>query len=183
MLINRALPYIYGSRLNSPDYGWQFDCAARSSAKGDMLVCLNLSMASQQRTFNFFGQTSGQSTVRFLACYNSIALTTIAAATTSDTLTVPYGCVVVYLFPVSFAAELSQVLMAVRLSDVPNATQVAVRYSYDPYWLDGGGLVANGGDGTSISVSADRNIGPVYYRVMYLNSSGAVLAQSDIQIY
>jgi hypothetical protein len=44
-------------------------------------------------------------------------------------------------------------------------TKVVVRYSYDPYWLDQQSQAIDCGTG-SCTLPLDRNVGPVYYRLI-----------------
>ena len=56
-----------------------------------------------------------------------------------------------------------------------------VRYSHVAYELpETTNNAVNCGTGTC-TLPVDRQIGPIYYRLYYLNSSGAVLSASDIQ--
>ena len=71
--------------------------------------------------------------------------------------------------------------MSVRLADVPNATQVLVRYGHTPYALTtnlANEISLGSGSGT---IPWDHKLGTLYYKLLYLNSSGAVLASSDVQ--
>jgi hypothetical protein len=88
---------------------------------------------------------------------------------------------VFYVFPASFNSELQEPEITALISDVPNASTIAVRYHYDPYLLDTPATNAfNCGTGTCL-LPVNRNIGPVYYRIIYLDSNSKVLAISDVQ--
>ena len=68
------------------------------------------------------------------------------------------------------------------LSDIANATKIAVRYGYDQYVLDAGNTVFDCGIG-SCTLPVDQQIGPVFYRLIYLGANGNVLAISDVQTF
>ena len=57
---------------------------------------------------------------------------------------------------------------------------MAVRYNYEQSLVDARSKVVVC-TSLSCTIPADRKIGPIYYRMMYLNSSNQVLATSDIQ--
>ena len=72
-----------------------------------------------------------------------------------------------------------------RSTDITNATEVVLRYSYEPYALNlpqGSGLVnaVDTGSGSGV-VPVDSNIGSIYYRILFLDVNRTVLATSDIQ--
>src|ERR1035438_9519660 len=121
-------------------------------------------------------ETAGQNIAQFLSSSRYIKLATIAAGTASQSVAVPSGAVVSFLFPVSFAAELQQPVMSIRLADVTNATGWAVRYGYDSYLMDAGNTVVDCGSAATCTIPADRMIGPIYYRILMYNSAGTVLA-------
>ena len=86
----------------------------------------------------------------------------------------------VWLFPAVFATELRQPTISARLADVANATKVVARYGYDLYLLDAGNTVVDLAANNGV-LPVDCNIGPVYYRLIYLDVNGRVLATSDVQ--
>ena len=183
LLNNRIAPYALTSSLASPDYGPAFECTARTGAKGQMLACVNMTNAPQTGTFNLSPYSvTGQNIVQFLANSQSITLITLSAGTTSAAVTLPAGAEVVFLFPNAFASELHQPVIAMSLSDIANATKIAVRYGYDQYVLDAGNTVFDCGIG-SCTLPVDQQIGPVFYRLIYLGANGNVLAISDVQTF
>ncbi|MGD0296795.1 MAG: hypothetical protein ABSE86_06720 [Bryobacteraceae bacterium] len=183
-MMNRWQKYILQPTLQSPDYGFLISCGARASSYGNILMCWNASDAPQSRTFNLapYLQT-GQNIIRSRATYQGISpLGIISAGTQSDSITLASGEAVFYVFPASFALELPQPILGVRLADVANATKVVVRYSYDNYLLDSTAAnVQDCGSGTACVLNADRSFGIVYYRMFFLGANGAVLATSDVQ--
>jgi hypothetical protein len=181
LLDQRIASYSLTASLPTPDYGAAWECTARKGTKGDMLACLNITNNPQTAAFTLTPHlVSGQQIVQFLANSQAIQLSTISAGTTTRSVTVPQGGVVVFLFPNAFSTELQQPVISVRLDDVANASKIAVRYGYDQYLLDKGDVMQDCGTG-ACQLLADRNIGPIFYRLIYLNSSGGVLAISDVQ--
>jgi hypothetical protein len=181
LLAERLAPYAYQPHSSSPDYGPNVEAAAHSGTPGNMLMLQSMSMNSQTPTVNLAPYlVSGQNVIRYLADHTSMVVTTISAGTTSDTPTMKPGGTVTYLFPQNSAAGAQQPLVSARLADVANAAKIVVRYSYLPYWVDKGTAVFDCGTGTCV-LPVDRNLGTIYYRLLYLSSSGAVLATSDLQ--
>jgi hypothetical protein len=182
LLDQRIAPYSLTASLPSPDYGTPWECTARTGAKGRMLACLNITNATETATFTLAPYlVNGQNAIQFIANSTGIQLSTISAGTLTQPVTVPQGGAVVFLFPNAFSTELQQPLISARLADVANATKIVVRYGYDQYLLDTGAVTQDCGTGAACQLLVDRNIGPVFYRLIYLNSSGTVLAVSDVQ--
>jgi hypothetical protein len=174
--------YLFQPQLNSPDCGYWVECAARSGSAGKILLALNTSNGPQSPALTLTPYlTAGQQIIRYIACYNKITTSTIAAGTTSDTPSLGSGCAAWYKFPVLFAGEYQPPVLRARLGDVTGATKIIVRYNYDPYWLDTGAASVDCGGSGSCTVPVDLNIGTVYYRIIYTDSTGKVLSMSDIQ--
>ena len=182
LMAARLVSLDFQTKLNSPDYGKEIDCGARSGSNGGLLVCLNASNGPQTRTFQLSAfETSGQNIVRYRANKAGIQLTVLAAGTVADTITLNDGEAVFYAFPEVFASWLQQISLAVRLADVSSATDVVVRYNYDLYNLDSAYAAFDCGGSGFCTLPSDEQIGPLYYRLIYRSASGVVLAVSDIQ--
>ncbi len=85
------------------------------------------------------------------------------------------------------AANYAPPVISARLADIPNAAKIVVQYNYlpDPFQqaLINRSMLFQSfdcGSGTC-ALPVDRNIGSVYYRLVYLDSQGHLLATSDIQ--
>jgi hypothetical protein len=122
----------------------------------------------------------GQRKIRYLSDYTGIQVSALANGVTSDTPAMTPGGTVAYLCPQNFAAELEQPTISAGLVDVANATRIVVRYTYLPFWVDNGTAIMDCGSGTC-ALPVDRRIGPVYYRLIYLDSNSKILAVSDVQ--
>ena len=182
LLNNRIAAYSLTASLPTPDYGAAFECVARTGAKGMMMACVNMTNAAQTRTFNLTPYLhSNQQIVRFTGSSTGITLATLNAGTSSDPETVRTGQVMIWLFPAAFATELLQPAVSARLADVASAVKVVARYGYDQYLLDAGNTVVDLALNNGV-LPVDRNIGPVYYRLIYLDINGRVLATSDVQV-
>jgi hypothetical protein len=181
-MATRLGPFLMGQRLPSPDYGACCEAIVRQSSGGNILMLMNMVNESITRTIQLAAyETSGQNVIRYMEDARSIQVAIISAGTTADiSLTIPPATTVYYVFPKNFATALQQPAISVRLADVANATDVVVRYAYDKYNLDVGNLTIDCGTG-SCTLPVDRTIGPVYFRLIYRNANGAVLATSDIQ--
>ena len=166
-----------------PDYGPNIPSTMRSGADGSMLMVLNLFDNPRTLTFTLSPYLQGgQKVVRLYATYTGIELQVLPAGSASDTFTLDPQGVVVYLFPTNFEGELQQPTIAANVSDIANASKIAVRYSYDPYWLDQKTSAVDCGTGTC-TLPADRGVGSIYYRLLYLDSNKNVLATSDPQVF
>jgi hypothetical protein len=181
LIWNRLAKYLLQPAVNSPDYGFWMDCGAKAGSPGDVMICLNASDGPQTTTFRLTPYLqSEQQIIRYVVNDHSILMSFIAPGTLTDMLTLQPLDAVFYVFPVNFAAEVLQPGLGIRLADVPNATQIVVRYAYDPYVLDSPiNNIFSCGVG-SCTPTWDRNIGTIYYRLIYLGSSSQVLATSDV---
>lgn len=179
---NRYQKYWFQPRLNAPDYGPYMECASAAGSPGDIMACMNVSDGPQTITFHLSPYLqSGQQIVQQVVNDHSIGADTIlSAGTTSATLTLQPFDVASFVFPANFGAELEQPTISLRLADVAGATDIVVRWSYDHYYLDVAGDIYDCGTGTC-TPGWDRNIGAIYYRLLYRNSSGQVIATSDVQ--
>jgi hypothetical protein len=183
LLAARLVKYLYQPRLNSPDYGQYFEAAARSGSYGNLLMIQSFLDAPATCTANLAPYlVSGQPIIRFSMTWDSIqAVDVIAAGTTSDSKTCAPGEFRAYLFPNNEAAELSQPTVSARLADVGNATDVVVQYSYSPLSFTSPAVASQTlyqtfdcGTGTC-QLPVDESIGPIYYRLIYLDGSGRIL--------
>jgi Big-like domain-containing protein len=174
--------YLFQPRFGAPDIGYNIESSLRKGPKGNLLLTLNLQDGPQTRTVDISNcAVSGQPTIRYTVNWQAITVSTLAAGVTSDTPTYPASGGVVYLCANNAANEYNPPTISARLADIPGATQIVVKYSHVPYELpETTNNVVNCGTGTC-SLPVDRQIGPIYYRLYYLSSSGSVLAASDIQ--
>lgn len=192
LMWNANLKYLAQPKLNAPDLGQWIDCGARAGSFGDILICLNTTDGPQTRTYTLTPYLqSGQNIIRYVLNSHGITMSTIASGTATDTLTLQPVESVWYVFPVSFATELVQpkpsvcwapTTCAAGTSDIAGATGVAIRSAYDPYYLD---LMAATDCASTFPCTLPVNpkIGPVYYKIVYYDSSNKVLATSDVQTF
>ena len=174
--------YLFQPRFGAPDIGYNIESSLRKGSKGNLLLSINLQDGPQTRTVDLSNcAVSGQPTIRYTVNWQAIAISTLSAGVTTDTPTYPASGAVVYLCSNNAANEYNPPTISARLADVPGATQIVVRYSHVAYELpETTNNAVNCGTGTC-TLPVDRQIGPIYYRLYYLNSSGAVLSASDIQ--
>jgi hypothetical protein len=186
--IQRFKPYIYQPNLVSPDYGPKLECAARRGPSGNLLMCQSFSDGSVARTIDLTPYlVTGQTILRYYMTWQGLTITRITANTASDTITLEPAGFVAYLFSNNAGAEYNPPVFSARLADVTNATKIVVQYSYLPFPFTNPNLqsmtlplTVDCGTGTCV-LPVDRQIGTVFYRILYLNSAGTVLATSDIQ--
>jgi hypothetical protein len=183
LFASRILKYLYQPRLNSPDFGAAFEAAARSGSFGNLLMIQSFLDAPGTCTANLAPYlVAGQPVIRYSMTWDSIqAVDVIAAGTTTDSKTCAPGEFRAYVFPVNEAAEFAQPVIAARLADVANAADILVQYSYSLLSFGSPAVAAqtpyqtfNCGTGTC-QLPVDKNIGPVYYRLIYLDGSGRIL--------
>jgi Bacterial Ig-like domain (group 2) len=184
LIWQRLAKYWLQPRINSPDYGPYIDCGAAQGTPGAVLGCLDVTDGPETVTFLLSAyETSGQSIIRYVVNDHSIsALTIIAAGTPTDVLTLQPGDAVFYVFPVISSTELQQPVISARLADVATASEIVVQWTYDPYYLGVAGNSYNCGSGTC-TPPWDPSIGTLYFRLVYLGPSSAVLATSDVQMF
>ena len=174
--------------VGAPDLGIEFESTLRAGPSGNLLMALNLTDWPQTRTADLTACVeSGQPTLRYrAAAYGFGAIATIASGTTTDTVTFAEGETAYYMCPLNAAAEYAPPIVAVHqpiTDDVPNAAKVAVRFAYNPNLL---GVrtdsVVDCSTGGPCTLPVDLKIGPVYYNLVYLSASGALLRTSDTQV-
>jgi hypothetical protein len=185
LLLNRLAPYWAQSRCGSADLGFLFDDTCRTGSLGNLNVHVNFSDVSQTRNVDLTNcAVAGQQTIRYMASWNGVIITTLAPGTTVDANAVfPPASAAFYLCSKNAAAEYSPPTLGLRLADVARAAKVAVRYSYQPFLLtQQTSNVIDCGNGASCKLPVDRNLGVIYYRVEYLDSSGQPLATGDLQV-
>lgn len=184
---NRYVKYWHQARLNAPSIGkpGEIECGAAAGSYGNILACENMTDGPRTVTIPLTPYLeSGQQIIQQVVdAYGIGPVATLSVGTTSATVTLQPSQAVSLVFPVNFAAELQQPTIGARLADVANATQVVVRFSYDPYYLDtSSGNVYNCGTG-SCTPAWDRNMGAIYFRLIYLGPSSRVLATSAVQTF
>ena len=175
--------YLYAPRGPAPDIGYNIESSLRQGAKGNLLLTANFQDGSQSHAVDLTAcNVPGQKKVRYTLDWRSMSITELAAGTVSDTPTWPAGGAVIYLCPNNESAEYSPPLIGSLISDAPGATKMIIRYAYAPYLLnESTSNVFDCGTGLCV-LPVDRNIGPLYYRLQYVNNNGVVVATSDVQI-
>ncbi len=190
-LLQRLAPMLFGQNMNAPDLGRFIECGARTAAVGNYLGCASFSDGpALTRAIDLSNcAVSGQAIEKFVASWRGIAISTLAAGTTSDTFTFlpDTAAFVAYACWRNVAANYAPTVLSARLEDVPNAAKIVVQYGYlpDPFQqpLINQSMLFQSfdcGSGTC-TLPVDRNIGSVYYRLVYLDSQGRLLATSDVQ--
>jgi hypothetical protein len=147
-------------------------------------IHVNFSDSPQTRNVDLTScAVANQPTIRYMTSWNGIAISTIAAGATMDFNAVfPAASAGIYICSNNAAAEYSPPTLSVRLADVASSSKIVVRYAYQPFLLTQ--TTSNTVDcstGAACLIPVDRNIGPTYYQIIYLSSSGQVLATSDVQ--
>lgn len=178
----RNAKFEFQARQNSPDLGPEFDTSFRSGAIGQFLEIQSLTNGTQTRTIDLTGLNCGHDIIKYYAPLWNLSISTITAGTSSDTLVSEDGAHTEYVCPAGpTAAEYSPIVLKARLADVSNATKILVQFNYSPWLLQNQttGYV-DCGTGTCL-IPADRNIGTVFYRRLYLDTNGAILSTSDVE--
>lgn len=181
-----ARGYLYQARYGAPDIGYNVESSLRKGSKGNLLLAINMQDGPQARTVDLSNcEVPGQPIIRYIVSNAQIAMTVLGAGTTSDKPTFPDAGLIAYLCSNNEAAEIDEPTIAARLADVSGASSIAVQFAYNPEAFSPfrfaqtpqAVLAANG----TATLPVDRNIGPIYMRLVYLNGSGAVLATSDVE--
>ena len=189
-LITRLLKFEFQQRLPGPDLGQFFESTLRTGTYGNMLAIQSHADGTITRTIDLSGIVqSGQPTIKYCAGWRNITVSTIAAGTTIvDANFTPDDCsFIAYVGAVNAAAEYTPTIFSANLADVSGAASIAVQYAYSPIFFTPTIMnlalpnAVNCGNGAACSLPVDKSIGTVYYQIVYLNSSGGVLAKSAVQ--
>lgn len=181
----RDAKYFLSPAQNSPDCGPYIDCSVRCGAAGCVFFALNITDGVQPfKSPNLAPyETSGQAIIRKIVNATGIGpIAVISAGTATDTLTLQPLDAVVYTFPVTFAGELQQPTLAVRMADVANASDLVIHWSYDLYHLQVDPNIYDCGGTGLCTLPADLNFrsspsGPaIYLQYLFRNSSGNILS-------
>lgn len=181
----------YASHCNAPDFGQLWLEYCRTGTNGNFLGIQSYYDSIQTLTVPLTPyEISGQPIIRTCMTWEKILpITVIAAGTAADTHTYQDGEFCGYVFPVNEAIELATPHIALRLADVPTATDILAQCSYSPLSFTSPAVASQtfyqtfdlgSGSGT---IPMDRNIGPIYCRFPYLNSPGAVLRPGYVQTF
>lgn len=187
LLTQRLVKYEFQPWLPSPDLGRWYEGGVRQDSNGNTILMIQqfadapTSLTVDLRPYKI----AGQPIIKYVAnCEDGIQVSTLASSATTDTTSSKDGWFVAYVFDQNPGAQLSQPTVSAQLSDVPNATRIQIRFAYTPYAFeqqqDMIPEVFECGTGVC-SLPVDLQIGHVYYKITYLNSSGAVVADSDVQ--
>jgi len=172
--------YLYGTPAANgcPGLGFWFDCDLRSSSKGNLLLIQSAFGAPISRTIDISGCTvAGQAPIRYvLHSVNGITVTQLAVGATSDTPTFPTGGTVIYLCANNGAAEYNPPTLNVNLG---NAASIQIRYAHTPYALANSAAQTINSSTGSVTIPWDPAIGKLYYQILFLDSSGAVIATAN----
>ncbi len=189
LFAERELKYLYQTRLNSPDYGEFFEAAARTGSYGNILLIQSFADNSTAQTVTLTPYLeSGQPIIVYAMTWDSVQpIRVLSAGTTTDIHPWGPGEFRAYVFPVNEAVELNEPSISARLADVANATDIVVQYSYSPLSFTSPSVASQTlyqandcGTGTC-QLPVDKSIGVIYYRLIYRDAGGAVLATSALQ--
>jgi len=174
--------YLFEPRYGCPDYGFYLECSLRKGSKGNLLMFYNVADNDISRTVDISScAITNQQTIKYVADWKGITLSTLAPGITGDSATWPRGGVIFYLCSNNAAGAYQPPTISARLSDVPNATKIVIQYSHVPFMLNQRtDNIIDCGAGTC-TVPWDNNVGKLYYRLQYLGSNGQLLASSDVQ--
>jgi hypothetical protein len=183
-LMNRFAKFLYQPSVASPDYGYQFDCAAHDghTTIGNILICKNYQNGPWTRTFNLSAYlVAGQPIVKYYGHWYDVKVSILSAGTASDTVNGDANTFVAYVFPTNTGAELVQPTISVVLADISNATKAIARCAYSQWLLaNTPALTFDLGTGAG-TLGIDPAIGPSYCNVQYLDTNGKVLATGAAQ--
>jgi hypothetical protein len=191
LLVQRLAPCLLQPRGQAPDLGSLFETSVRlSSTFGNCLVAEMFSDGSLTRSIPLSSITvKDEPTIKYCAGWAGITVTMLSASTTSDTNSFdPDTCqIAVYVGARNALKWYSPPTISANLADVSNATKIVVQWSYSNIGLTAPQVTNlalpqtfDCGPGTC-AVPVDRAIGLVYYKLVYLDNKGNVLAVSDIQ--
>lgn len=183
LMWSRLAKYHLGATaLNSVDYGPMMESGTFQSGYGYLHIVLNASNGSETRTVTLTPwETSGQNVILWIAdaIHGIQPITIINAGTPNYNLTLQPGQAAYFLFPVTFAGELTEPTAGFKLSDVANATSVSAQCAYDQYLLPLAtptSLGSGSGGFVTATLPYDKAVGSIYCTVSYLGSANQPLA-------
>ncbi|HLG97608.1 MAG TPA: Ig-like domain-containing protein [Bryobacteraceae bacterium] len=180
--------FLFEPSLASPDYGPFFETAARASSYGNLLLIQSYADNTESCSADLSRYViAGQPIYRYYATWSGIDVSVLSPGTVSDAMTCDPGALRAYVFPSSSTSRIETPVISATLGDVPNAVGIYVQYSYSPLVFNPAVSphsvfrTANCGAG-SCTLPVDRQIGPVYYRLLYVDASGGGLAMSAVEV-
>ncbi|PWU04519.1 MAG: hypothetical protein C5B51_16570 [Terriglobia bacterium] len=184
--LKRITKYLFQPRCGAPDLGTVIQTACRTGVNGTLLAAINLSDNAAGITVTLTPYLNGNAILRYRVSNLGIGpVATLSAGATSDSLTLDKGEAVFWVFPA--ASDYSAAPFSALLSDVPGASKIVIRYGYTAQMFSYPSVAslmlpqaADCGTG-SCSIPVDRNIGPLYYRLLYLDVNGKILAIGGVQ--
>jgi hypothetical protein len=179
LLAKMSTPLLLQPRLSSPDYGQGFEATARTGSTGNMLVIQSFWNAPKTLTVDLTAVTTSLGGTKYVC--NFVGCSATAVTGSSDVASLDAVGTVWYLFPTS--GPVNPVTISLNPSSVPGALNTAVQYAYTPYaFQQQSGLVPTASCVSGVcSIPIDRTIGTVYYRPLYIDINGRVVAVGDVQ--
>ncbi len=199
-LIDRLLPVLFQPNSSRPDYGQYFESDVTVGPNGNLLMVNSLADNTMSRTISLTyvdssGTTqplapSGQTIVKYCAGWAAIAVSTITSTGTSTTDAASFNpdqcSVIAYVYSTASSPWYSPPTISARLADIPNATHIAVQWTYSALQFNAPQInnstqyqVYDLG-GASGTAPIDSGI-PYWYRLLYLNPSNAVVSSGSWQ--
>lgn len=177
-LLTRVLqPYILGAAANSPAYSHNITTAVRRGTDATMLLIINGNDADRSVSVDFRPYRTGVDVARYrLSC--SYLQSDLVADTTGETITLPRGGSVVYLFPFSSSSRrLETTFLRPTLPAGANHASLSYNYLYGEHLSQ----LSDGVECTKgCAVQVDARLGEIYYQFTYIGPKGNVIGRSRV---
>jgi len=177
-LLTKVLqPYILGTAASSPAYQRGITTAVRRGTDATMLMVVNGNDAERTVNIDFTPYKTGTAIARYRLSY-FLLQSDLLPDTPGDSVILPKGGSVVYLFP--FSADTSFLKSVSFRREFPvGASQAMLSYNY--IYGEHLSQFTDGVECTSgCSMQLDTRLGDIYYQFTYADTNGKVISRSDV---
>lgn len=177
-LLTKVLePYILATAASSPAYSHNITTAVRRGSDAIILLIVNGNDGERTVNVDFGPYRTGIDVARYRLSYSELQ-TDVVADTTGETITLPRGGSVVYLFPFSSS---SKPLQTAVLQPILPAGASRASLSYNYIYSEHLSQIRGGREcARSCSVQVDPRLGEVFYQFTYTGPAGNVIGRSPV---
>jgi hypothetical protein len=177
-LLTKVLqPYVLGTASSSPGYERNITTAVRRGSDAVMLMVVNDSDLERTVDIDFSQYKSSTDVSRYRLAPASLR-TDLLPGSAGETITLPRGGSVVYLFPfVSSTRFLQANFLRPKLPSAARTARLSYTYLYAEHLLQANDSIdcTNG-----CSIHTDPRLGEIYYQFTYVGQDGRLIGRSDV---
>ncbi|PYS54832.1 MAG: hypothetical protein DMG13_06290 [Acidobacteria bacterium] len=177
-LLTKVLqPYVLGSAESSPAYQRSITTAVRRGSDATMLMIVNGNDADRTVSVDFRPYKSDAGIIRYRLSYFYLQ-SDLLPDSSGETITLPKGGSVVYLFPFLNSTKFLQAAF-LQPTLAAGASYAGISYNY--IYSDHLSQLTDSVDCTNgCTVQVDTRLGDVYYQFIYSDASGTVISRTDV---